>query len=220
MPQKDREAVARRCRERSDALFTVYWQMGPERSLEKLLEVCTIAGLRISINTLKRYSGKYNWQERLLRMQAEESARREKEAGKLVDDMNRQDAMMAQGIKGLVVAGIRFYQEKIRKSSDIRRKIGESGDSTLEMSLGELVNMAQGAQRIERLARGQATSRTDVWVDIAATVVREFVLIFMAVNEMDNSNERETEFLRLGDEMITRYYNDTVKGRILKSHEN
>jgi len=205
MTRKNQASLEARQREKSDCLFLVYQWMGPERSLIKLLEYATSMGLKISENTIKRYSVKFGWQRRLLENQSKESERLEQETSKIVDEMNRQDAMMAQGMKALVIAGLRYHQERMKRSRI---------ENTINMKFSDLAGMARSAQHIERLARGQATSRTEVWVDVASTVVREFVLIFDAVNKLDSPDEREQEFLRLGDEMMTRYYSEAVKGQI------
>lgn len=212
-PQK-RDWLKGRRKERADALFLVYWQMGGNRSLEKLAELCQTLRIKMTAKTLGRYSSDFGWQQRLLEIQSKESERREKEAGKIVDQMNEQHALMARGIRGLALAGLRHYQERIKKTSDVKRQLGEPADPSLDMSLNDLLNLARGSQVMERMARGQATSRTEVWVDIAATVVREFVLIFMAVNTIEDPQHRATEYLRLGDEMMSRYYSDAVKGRV------
>ena len=212
-PQK-RDWLKGRRKERADALFLVYWQMGGTRSLPKLAELCQTLRIKVTEKTLGRYSADFGWQQRLLEIQSKESERREQEAGKIVDQMNEQHALMARGIRGLALAGIRHYQEKMRKTAEVKRQLGEPADPSLDMSLMDVMNLARGSQAMERMARGQATSRTEVWVDIAATVVREFVLIFMAVNEIVDPQQREAEYLRLGDEMMSRYYSDAVKGRL------
>lgn len=214
MMQSKRDWQRGRRKERADAMFLVYWQMGPTRSLDKLAELCSTLGIRTSRNTLGTYSSDFDWQQRLLDMQSKESERQEREVGRIVDQMNQQDASLAQGMKGLVVAGIKYYQDKIKKGAEIRREMGGSGEHFLEMSLNDMANLASRAQHIERLARGQVTSRTEVWVSVASTVVREFVLIFMAVNKIEDPDEREQEFLRLGDEMMKRYFSETVKRSI------
>ena len=203
-----------RMAEKADALFLVYRTMGPSRSLAALHQLATTTGLRIAESTLKRYSIKFEWQRRLLEIQSAESEKREHEVSKQVDDMNRQDAAMAQGMKALVIGGIRFHQDRMKSLADIRKASGKSDQQMLDMEFRDMAGMARTAQQIERLARGQATSRTEIWVDIAGTVVREFVIIFQAVNALPTEAERSREFLRLGDEMMTRYYSETTQRQL------
>lgn len=202
MPSRNAFSRIQRMKEKADSLFLVYHQMGTDRSINKLAEFCDMAGIKISKNTLGRYSVIYDWQRRLLELQSKNAESRESEYNEIIDKMNRQDAIMAQGMKGLVAAGIKYHQQKMKNTQ------------MLKMDFTSLASLAKTAQQIERLARGQATSRVDVWVDIASTVVREFVLIFQSVNRINDPEERENEFLRLGDEMVTRYYSETTKNRL------
>jgi hypothetical protein len=41
---------------------------------------------------------------------------------------------------------------------------------------------------------------------VVETVVHEFGLIFLAVNEVESKDERQREFIRLADDMVRRYY--------------
>lgn len=214
MASRARLSREARAKEKADALFLVYQQMGQGRSLSKLYEICIMAGLKIAEKTLRNYSAKYDWQRRLLELQTADTERREREISKQVDDMNRQDAAMAQGMKALVIGGIRFHQDRMKRLAEVRKDKGLSNDQMLDMDFRDLANMARAAQQIERLARGQATSRTEIWVDVASTVVREFVLIFLGVNDMPDADQRKREFLRLGDEMVTRYYSETARRQI------
>lgn len=207
-----------RKKEKAAALFVAYQQMGTERSLSKLYELCFAIGVKVSEKTLQKYSVDFEWQRRLLEFQSKEAEMREKEVSKLVDDMNRQDAAIAGGMKGLVVAGLRFHQDKMKREAEIRKTLSQSDQQLLDMGFSDIANLARTAQTIERLARGQATSRTEVWVDVASTVVREFVLIFEAVNKIDDPALRESEFLRLGDESMTRFYSETTRRQLGNSN--
>jgi len=212
MPDRSAQVSKRQERERvkSQALFLAYKNMGPDRTLEKLHEMCLYIGLKLAVNTIKRYSVKYGWQRQILELQSKEAEERESDVARLVDDMNKQDASLAQGMKGLVAAGINFKREHIKKKAGTDVQV-------LEMEFKDITNLARTAQQIERLARGEATSRTEVWTSVASTVVREFVLIFMAVNDIEDRDQRKDEFVRLGDEMMMRYYSEATK-RSLEYH--
>jgi len=208
------ELLRRREREKADGLFLAYRNMGTGRTIVALTGLCNQIGFKIAKSTIARYSIKYEWQRKLLELESFDAERREKDVAKIVDDMNRQDAAMAQGMKGLVVGAIRYHQDRMRKLAERRRQRGEEAQPMLDMPYHDLANMARTAQQIERLARGQATSRTEIWVDIAQTVVREFVLIFIAINDIEDKSVRKQEFTRLGDEMMRRYYSETTKQQL------
>lgn len=190
-----------RRKERADALFTIYWQMGAERSLVKLAALCSTAGVKTSIQTITRYSKDFGWQRKLLEMDQYSREAREREAIEEVAEMNRRHVQMAQGMIGIAFAGMKRFRTLITQASD----------GAVDMSIDDMVKLYRAAQTGERLARGEATSRVEVWMDVVETVVKEFGLIFMAVNEIDVPEERQNEFIRLSDDMIRRYYRSNVK---------
>jgi hypothetical protein len=209
-------AREQRTKEKADHLFIIYQQMGADRSINRLFTVCQAVGVKTSESSLHKYSQRFEWQRRLLELQSAEAERREQDVSKQVDDMNRQDALMAQGMKAMVLGGIRYHHDQMKTKAAERIRQGLTGDQILDMDFKDIAYLGRSAQQIERLARGQATSRTEVWVDVASTVVREFVLIFAAVNGLSTPEEREREFDRLGDEMMTRLYSETTR-RMLDS---
>jgi hypothetical protein len=48
----------------------------------------------------------------------------------------------------------------------------------------------------------------------------EFALIFLSVNKIEDAEGAEREFLRLGDEMMIRYYSNTVRQGIGIAEKN
>ncbi|MFC1979345.1 hypothetical protein ACFLVS_00475 [Chloroflexota bacterium] len=193
---------SQREQERADMLFMVYKFMGPGRSLMKLLESCTMMGLKISEKTLKRYSVKYEWQRRILQENAKEKETTEKSIQTQVEKMNTRHAQFAQGLFGAALAGLNNLQQDVRDTPK---------GKVLSLNVREIVDLFKASQQGERLARGQATSRIEVWVDIVQTVVKEFGLIFLAVNQIPDDEQRQAEYIRLSDEMITRYFSETTK---------
>jgi hypothetical protein len=200
--------------EKARYLFVVYQQMGPDRSLEKLHDILTKMGLKIALNTLKRYSVEFEWQRQILAINAKEHEAHERDILRKVDEMNEADAQVARGFRAFVVAAINQVRERMRIDQQARQKglpPGQTAPLFLDMSFDEMVSMAKTAQQIERLARGQATSRTEVWIQVVETIVQEFALIFMAVNKLASEEERRAEWIRLCDDMIQRYYSQTVR---------
>ena len=199
------EARRRRMLEKADYLFMVYRFMGPDRSLANLHEMCVVMGIRISKKRLQAYSSEFNWQRRLLELNAEDMDRREKGIAAQVEQMNTAHAQFARRLLSLAVAGLTKFQGEMRETPQGR---------ALNMSLTELTTLYRAAQAGERLARGQATSRVEVWVELAATIVREFALIFLAVNEIEDKIQRKAEYIRLSDDMMRRYYTEASRHMI------
>ena len=195
------EVRRQRTREKADAIFTIYWQMGPERSLNKLADLCRMVGIKTSNSSIKRWSQYYDWQRRILGLERQMREQREVKAIEEVAEMNTRHVRLAQGMLKMAYAGILQFH----------RAIQHSADGTLKMDIDDIVKLYRTAQVGERLARGEATSRVEVWLDVVETVVKEFGLIFMAVNKISDQVKRQDEYIRLSDDMIRRYYRLKVK---------
>ena len=190
-----------RCQEKADVMFVMYQQMGAERSLEKLADICGKVGLRgASVHTLQRYSVMFDWQRRLLEFTVKLREEREQDTLHQIDKMNEQHIKVNQGLLSLAVAGIQYHQQQLERN----RAAGLPANLKLEIS--DIVRLVAQAQTGERLARGQATSRSEVMVEVIGTFVHEFALIFLAVNDITDAAERKREYIRQSDEMLRGYY--------------
>lgn len=195
--------------ERAEVLFIMYYEMGPERSLEKLRDLCAKVGLKRHLNTFKTYSADFNWQRRVLERTVAEREEREKDALAQVDKMNDEHIKVHRGLMSVAVAGLQYYQAELEN----KRQAGLP--QTLKLSVRDIVRLVRQAQVGERLARGEATSRSEVIVEVVATFVQEFALIFKAVNGIADPVEREREYIRQFDERLREYYS-TVTGPAVK----
>ena len=219
MNSSNRMSRKYRREEKARYLFPIYQQLGPDRSLKSLCELCTKLGLKIAESTLKNYSVDFDWQKQILQINAKEHEVQEKSILSKIDEMNEADAQMARGLRALVVAAINRIREQMRIDQMARQaklQPGQTAPLMLDMTFVEMASLAKAAQYMERLARGQAILRTEIWIEVVDTVIQEFALIFMAVNKIQNEEERMNEFGRLSDEMVTRYYSQTVKQGIGK----
>jgi hypothetical protein len=201
-----------RCQEKADVLFVMYQQMGPERSLEMLARVCAKVGLRgCALNTLKRYSVMFDWQRRLLELTVRLREERETDTLQQIDKMNEQHIKVNQGLLSLGVAGIQYYQQ------EIQRKQAQGLPANFKFNIQDIVRLVAQAQTGERLARGQATSRSEVMVEVIGTFVHEFALVFIAVNDIADPVERKREYIRRTDEMLREYYSNLTGPAIKQS---
>lgn len=200
MPSRNRLARIQREKEKADILFLIYEQMGPERSLNKLTEIVHTVGIKVSGKTLGRYSVKYEWQRQLLERQVALREAREQEALTAVDKMNEGHIQVNKGLMSLAIAGINYHQNKLEKN----RAAGLP--QTLNFNVRDIVRLVRQAQLGERLARGEATSRTEIFNEIIGTFVHEFAFMFIAVNGIADPEERKREFARLFDERLSEIY--------------
>ena len=193
--------------EKANYLFVIYKIMGDERSLRKLFEMCQAVGVKISEKSLQHYSSLYGWQARLLEEATAGRGQAQADLIKTVEKMNKRHADVATGLMSLAVQGISRIQTQIQQAAR-----GEPGASPFEPTVHEIARLFEVSQRGERLARGQSTSRIEVWQSVTETVVKEFALIFMAVNILETPEERREEFMLKSDDMIKRYYNENTEG--------
>ena len=118
----------------------------------------------------------------------------------VVETMNQRHAQYSQALLGLFSAGMQTFNRQFQT----QREGGQT--PSLALSVKEMTRLLEVAQRTERLARGQATSRTEVMVELIGTFVREFALIFIGVNSIQDETERKNEYVRRCDEMLHDIY--------------
>ena len=199
MVSNARQSRNQRMVERADMLFYLYYQMA-DRSIPKLWETVSMMGLRLSEKTIKRYSADFQWQKRILELDTKARESNDTEAIKTVQQMNTRHAQVHQAFMGLGVAGIRKYQE------DIAAKHLAGIPETLDLTVQDIARILEQGQKGERLARGEATSRTEIMVETISSFVREFALIFIGINSIKDEEERVAEYAVRCDDMLHRVY--------------
>jgi hypothetical protein len=213
MNKKERARRIKRVEEKAAILFLLYEQMGPTRSLEALADLCTKLALKAALRTLKGYSVKFNWQRQLLERSVKRREEQEQEVLNQVDKMNADHIRVHQGLMGLAIAGINYYQELLER----KRAAGQH--QSINFAPADIVRMIRQAQIGERLARGQATSRSEIMVELIGTFVQEFALIFKQINLIVDPVEREREYIKLFDERLHEFYSNVTDRSIKKITE-
>lgn len=198
-----------RAEERSQAFFLIYEQMGTTRTLKRLWGLVRGIGVDISLKTLERYSAEYGWQSKILERSARLESAEFVEIKDAVDRMNEEHAKTFQDIGALVKAGVRAYQDEIMKKVEIGLP------PTLDIDLVTLGKLAQTYQYGERLARGLATSKAQVIIEVLPPLVKDIYAVFLAVNVITNDppelvQRREAEFISRGDQILIQYYGQTT----------
>lgn len=196
---------ALRADERQEYFFLVYEQMGVGRTLKRLWGLVRGVGAEISLKTLERYSKEYNWQARILERAARHEAADFQDIQSQVDRMNSDHARTFQDIGALVTAGIAAWKKKIE--DQVAANLGP----TLDIPLTDIGRLAEVYQRGERLARGLATSKAEVIVEVLPPLVKDLFAVFLAVNVITNDppelvNRRQSEFITRGDQVLIQYY--------------
>lgn len=196
---------ALRAEERQEYFFLVYEQMGVARTLKRLWGLVRGVGADISLKTLERYSSEYNWQSRILERAARHESGTFQDVQAQVDRMNEDHARTFQDIGALVTAGIASWKKKIEE------QVAAGMGPTLDIPLNDIGRLAETFQRGERLARGLATSKAEVIVEVLPPLVKDLFAVFLAVNVITNDppelvRQRQSEFITRGDQVLIQYY--------------
>jgi hypothetical protein len=180
---------------RADLLFHFYHQLGPKRSYRRLQPLLAESGLEVSLATLKRYSKRFRWQERIAELDAEARKRQREQdvAGSMA--MHDRHAQLGRAMQG--AAG-----------SALQRLL--ANDSRLSgLKPSEIARLIDLGLRAERSAVGVSTDRREIAIEIWNDVVVEVVRIFRDINEEQDQVIRARLFSkridRLGDDRLSAY---------------
>lgn len=145
----------RRSQQQAEAAFVEYCALGPLRSLDRLIEVLAEkwgqsgAGRGPAMNTVKRWSARYDWQRRVQeydrqRAREEEALRRQE-----IEEMNRRHIALAL--------------ENQRRAVLVIERLIQQG----KLNAWAAVNLLKQSVDLERLARGAVTERQEVRPDVS-----------------------------------------------------
>ena len=163
--------------QKANALFMVYLMMGPERTLEKLFDICTDYGLKTSISALKQYSVKFDWQSQLQEANQVAQVKQKQDHSNVIMEMNDRQSRLGQAMQNLSGRGL----PRIR-------------DNITQLSARDSVMLGDVGSKLERLARGEATTRQEITNQMISPVIYNIVTMFQQVNLLEDREERQREF--------------------------
>ena len=171
--------------EKANLLFGLYVALGAGRSLAAVCDLANRAGVKTSPTTLEGYSADFKWQERLAAIAAEVA---DAEAVQSIADMNRRQAALGQAMQDAGAHTVlRINEQKyVIEPTDAARLI-DSGS------------------KLQRLAMGEATSRSEVINDTLTAIVKDIIALFLAVNQLADRDDRTREFGTGADAIIGRH---------------
>jgi len=175
-------------RQRAETYFWIYYNM-PDRSLDKLCEMCSSIGLKRHINTFKNYSVDFNWQQKLIEMDAKLREAREQKQIARIEEMNERQALDFRNAQALARAGM----------SLIARDFKDSGK--LDMSPQDIMTWLEKGAKGERLAMGEATERFEAMLYVYNAMILAVAHIFSDVNVLKDERERDRQFRLKVDEL-------------------
>jgi hypothetical protein len=170
-------ATQAKAKRRSEAWVLVYHLLGTDRSLMKLKRHLAAIGLSVSMTTLKDYSAKYGWQDRMRELDARQADARQLTHDSTVARMNERQANMGAAMQ--TVAG---------------RGLAMIADNAGAMTPGDVARLADIGVKLERLALGEATTRSEIEVTVYNTIIQQIAALFINVNAMDSPDDRTRTF--------------------------
>jgi len=197
-----------RTEERQNFYFLIYEQLGVNRTLKRLWGLVRGLGVDISLKTLERYSSEYGWQAKILERAARRESAEFQDLHVQVDRMNEEHVQVFQDMGAVVRAGLLHYR------AEIEQKVAAGLPPTLDIDLATIGKLAHTYQYGERLARGLATSKAEVIIEVLPPLVKDMFAVFLAVNVITNDppelvRKREAEFITRGDQVLNTYYGKT-----------
>ena len=176
-------------RQRADAFFGIYYEMGPDRSLEKLHGFCARIGLTRALNTFKRWSAIYSWQNKILEIDSQAKEEREGKRLAKITEMNERQAQDFRNAQTLARAGMSSMANELKRSG------------TLNLSPLEIIALLEKGAKGERLAMGEATERFEAMIYVYNVMVLAVLAVFKEINPMKDEIQRFHAFTTKVDEL-------------------
>ena len=181
---------------RADAFFALYYELGPERSLEKLHKKVADLGLfNYSVKTLKRWSSDFKWQSRIAIVDATARDAEDKESAAKIARMNERQAGLGRSLQLIAQSGIKHFTDKCTDPATKTLK-------GIPLPIQDITRLVDAGVKVERLASGEVTSRHEIVKDTVNAIVLKIGILFNEVNLIEDPEERSRVFSQKGDAII------------------
>jgi len=178
-------------RERADVAFALYHQMGAERSLKRLHEELRALGVDISLVTLKRYSKRFRWRQRVAELDAEVAQRQRERGLEHILAMYDRHAQLARAMQGAGGSAL--------------KKLMSSEARLAEMRAAEIARLLELGLKAERHALGESSDRREMALTTWNAVTTEMVKLFSEVNVEPDPEARARLFAHGVDRIVDRH---------------
>jgi len=176
-----------------EAFFDIYLMMGPDRSLAKLRETLASLGLSLTLNTLKNYSVRFHWQQRLQTAQGLAQAQKQEQDTSTLIAMNERQASIGELSQRLAAHYLtQTFNQVLADPASVQ---GTSQDIARLMTEGS---------RLERLARGEVTNRTEARVQAYSVMVSQISEVFVNVARVHSLSPDAIEDFTRGADAVVR----------------
>ena len=166
--------------------------LGHDRSLSKLHSVLANLGLHMTLNTLKNYSARHDWQLRLRNAEESAQAQKQEQDTAMLITMNERQAGLGELSQRL--AAHYLTQTFNQVLADPTAVQGTSQD---------IARLMEAGSRLERLARGEVTNRTEARVQAYSVMVSQIAQVFINVARVyDLPPDAIEDFTRGADAVV------------------
>lgn len=172
----------------------MYLALGGDRSLVRVQELCTaIAPESVpSLRTLKGWSTQFEWVKDAEAFDARRSAQNTEVLLQDTFDIDRRHGQVGRALQQLALLGL----NKAAPEQGGVRVLGS------DVRPGDIARLAEAGVRIERLAAGLATERTEVLVQVWNAITVQVVELFLTVNGIVDENARAVRFAEGIDRIV------------------
>lgn len=188
---------------KAEQFFSLYYALGPNRSLILLRERASSVGLkpRPALSTIKAWSSGFNWQERVVELDAETQRANTAEQVRAIHRMNQDHATI--GAAGVQFAA--FSLDRMTRQLRLAKACEACGIAPLDVSAQDTARIMDVFAKWQRLAMGEVTDRTEIAITIWNLIIMEITQLFLAVNIYEDGEKRKREMTLGIDEIVTRH---------------
>jgi hypothetical protein len=175
-----------------EAFYDIYLLMGHDRSLPRLRSVLANLGLAMTLNTLKNYSARHEWQQRLQAASTSAQAQKQEKDTATLISMNERQAGLGELSQRLAAHYLtQTFSQVLADPSAVQ---GTSQD---------IARLMEAGSRLERLARGEVTNRTEARVQAYSVMVSQISEVFVNVARVyDLPPDAVEDFTRGADAVV------------------
>ena len=127
-------------------------------------------GLSVALNTIKNYSANYNWQQRIRDAHNQAQAQADETRFETLGEMNTRQAQLGEAAQRLGGIYIRNIFDRLRDDP-----------ASVQGSPADIARLMSEGSRLERLARGEVTSRTEAHAYAYTVMVNQIIEVFANV---------------------------------------
>ena len=175
-------------REKAELLFFAYYQRRPDRSLKGLHSDLKTMGVRISVATLKRYSAKFQWQERIATLDVEA---RQQQNQRGVEDVIAMHERHTQAARALQGAGVLALRRLLANDS----RLGN-------LKASDIARLIDLGIKAERSAVAASSDRREIALETWNDVVSSVVQLFTEINKEPEPGVRAQRFALRIDRLV------------------